>query len=232
MLGGRCKTLDVSDSEKVSRAFYAQLGAAGLARRTRPEWDEEILGTLVEMLPRHARVLDVGCGYGRIALPLARRGFEVEGLDVAPNLIEAARADADGLRAGFVVGSMTRMPYASASFEGVICLWSTFHELLEEDEQVQAIGEMWRVLRPGGFALIEGPVYREPSDAEVESGARGGPDDRITWDLVEGIPHPHYAHDERSFRRICQAGGVESFEVFEREWGGRQRLFLRVDRPA
>jgi hypothetical protein len=54
---------------------------------------------------------------------------------------------------------------------------------------------------------------------------------RIGWGLVEGILNPHYAHDERSFRRICDAAGVSRFQVFEREWGGRQRLFLRLDKP-
>lgn len=78
--GSRCKTLDVSQSEEISRSFYAQLGADGLANRTRPEWDEKIIAALIEMLPQDARVLDVGCGYGRIALPLARAGYEVEGL--------------------------------------------------------------------------------------------------------------------------------------------------------
>ena len=148
-------------SEEVSRAFYAQLGAVGLAKRTRPEWDEKIIRALVEMLPRDARVLDLGCGYGRIALPLARAGYHVEGLDVSPNLIEAARATAgaNGLRLDFVVGSMTSLPYTSMTFDAVICLWSAFNELLEEDDQARAISEMWRVLRSRGFALIEGPVY-------------------------------------------------------------------------
>lgn len=96
----------MSQSEEISRAFYAELGADGLANRTRPEWDERVVAAIVELLPSHARVLDVGCGYGRVALPLARAGYEVEGFDLSGNLIETARrtADADGLRVGFTVG--------------------------------------------------------------------------------------------------------------------------------
>jgi SAM-dependent methyltransferase len=229
----RCKTLDVSQSEEISRSFYAELGADGLANRTRPEWDEKIVAAVVEMLPREARVLDVGCGYGRVALPLARVGYEVEGLDLSENLIEAARsaADAKGLRIGFTVGSMTSLPYASQSFDAVICLWSAFNELLEEEEQVQSISEMWRVLRPGGVALVEGRSYTEPSADEIASGARRRLEHRVEWGLVEGILNPHYRHDERSFRRICDAAGVSRFDVFEREWAGRQRLFLGLDKP-
>lgn len=126
---------------------------------------------------------------------------------------------------------MTSLPYVRASFDAVISLWSAFHELLDDEAQTKTISEMWRVLRPGGFALIEGPLYEEPAQEDIESGARRGPEHRIAWGLVEGILNPHYLHDERSFRRICDVAGVSRFEVFEREWGGRQRLFLRLDKP-
>lgn len=221
----------MSQSEEISRAFYARLGAGGLANRTRPEWDQKIIDSLIELLPARARVLDVGCGYGRTALPLAQAGYEVDGLDHSQNLIDTARlaADADGIEVGLSVSSMTSLPYSSGSFDAVICLWSAFFELLEEDEQVEATGEMWRVLRPNGFALIEGPVYEEATDEEIEEGTRRGPEGRIAWTFVEGILNPGY--NERSFARICEVAGVSEFRVFERDWGGRQRLFLRVDKP-
>jgi hypothetical protein len=43
------------------------------------------------------------------------------------------------------------------------------------------------MLRPCGFALVEGALYEEPSQAQIESGARRGPEHRIAWGLVEGI---------------------------------------------
>jgi len=231
--GSQCQNGWVARSEEISRAFYARLGAAGLANRTRPEWDQRIIDSLIELLPPRARVLDVGCGYGRIALPLARTGHDVHGLDHSPNLVEAARmaADADGIAVGLSVGSMTNLPYRSGSFDALICLWSAFFELLEETEQVEAIGEMWRVLRPKGLTLIEGPVYRESTDEETQEGIRRGPEGRIAWIHVEGILKPGYRHDERSFARVCQAAGISDFNVFERDWGGRERLFLRLDKP-
>jgi 2-polyprenyl-3-methyl-5-hydroxy-6-metoxy-1,4-benzoquinol methylase len=85
-----------------------------------------------------------------VALPLAHAGYEVEGLDLSENLIEAARraASVEGLRIAFEVGSMTSLPYASDSFDSVICLWSAFWELLDEESQVEAVAEMWRVSGP------------------------------------------------------------------------------------
>lgn len=84
----------------------------------------------------------------------------------------------------------------------------------------------------GRVALVEGPPYREPSDEEIARGVRRGPEQRIAWDVLEGIPNPHYAHDERSLRSRCEAAGVERFRVFERDWGGRERLFLRLDKVS
>jgi SAM-dependent methyltransferase len=230
----REKGPEVSRSEDISRSFYAQLGAAGLANRTRPEWDSKIVAALIEILPDHGRVLDVGCGYGRIALPLSRAGYDVHALDLSPSLVRTAReaAHVEGLAVRFAIGSMTNLPYASQLFDAVICLWSTFNELLEEAEQVRTIMEMWRVLGAGGFALIEGRRYEDPTPTSIESGERRGPNHRIEWGVIQGLPNPHYLHDERSFGRICAAAGVQRFEVFERDWGGRQRLFLRLDRPA
>jgi SAM-dependent methyltransferase len=223
----------MSRSEEISRAFYAQLGAEGLANRTAPEWDRSIVARLTEILPLESRVLDVGCGYGRVTLPLAQAGYEIEGIDLSENLIDAARrvADAKRLPIVFTVGSMTSLPYAPASYDAVVSLWSSFNELLEEEEQGRALREMWRVLRPGGFALIEGPLYEEPTDSDIESGRRRGQEHRIAWMYVEGILRPHYAHDARSLRRACDAAGVSAFQVFEDEWAGRRRLFLRLDKP-
>ena len=209
----------MSESERLSRAFYAALGAEGLAARTTPEWDSAIVARLVDLLPTGARVLDVGCGYGRTALPLASMGFSVDAIDLSPELIQAARAAAakQGVRVDFKIGSMTRLPYAAAAFGAVLCLWSAFHELLEREEQSTALAEMWRVLAPGGFGLIEGPRHDAPG--------------RITQDLVEGLPNAHFRHDRASFEDLCRDAGITHFHVYEDDWAGRVRLFLRFERP-
>src|SRR5436305_2456680 len=59
------------------------------------------------------RVLDVACGTGNTAIPEAKKGAEVTGLDLASNLIEQARARAEeeGVKAKFDVGDVEDMPY-------------------------------------------------------------------------------------------------------------------------
>jgi SAM-dependent methyltransferase len=224
--------MDANLSERRSRDFYDALGAEGLARRTSPEWDEAIVRDTAALLPADGRVLDLGCGDGRVTLPLARRGFAIVGLDLSERLIGAARDEAgrQNVRIPYVVGSMLRLPFDREAFVALICLWSAFHELVTRDEQLLAIGEMRRVLAAGEFALIEGPVFEEASDDEIREGTRFGPDHRIAGGLIEGIWNANYRYDADSLGRLMDALGIERYTCFEREWAGRTRLFLRLER--
>jgi ubiquinone/menaquinone biosynthesis C-methylase UbiE len=213
----------MSESERRSRKFYTALGAERLAARTRPEWDRQIVDALDDMLPERARVLDIGCGYGRVALGLAARGHDADGLDLSSELLAEARrrAEEGDVDIRFRQGSMRSLPYADDSFDAALCLWSAFYELLEEHEQVEALSEMWRVVAPGGFLLVEGPLPPDPI-----------PPDRMAHLDVEGLAHVEFAHDENTLRRAAERAGVSSPDVFSADWAGRLRLFLRAEKPA
>jgi ubiquinone/menaquinone biosynthesis C-methylase UbiE len=220
------------NSEHISAKFYDQLGAEGLIARTDPGWDEQIIGRLRAMLKPVERILDVGCGYGRIAIPLASRGNDVTGLDVSRALLHSAgeRAEQQGASVRFVHASMCRMPLSENSFDVVICLWSAFHELLDYEEQVLALTEMYRVLLPGGWCLIEGPLYRAATAEEVFSGKRFGPDNRVSDDTVNGLANPHFHHDFATFERLMAQCAISVFAVFVEDWAGRPRQFLRFEK--
>ena len=70
------------------------------------------------------RVLDVACGAGQTAIPLAQAGAQVVGIDIAANLVDQARAAAKAanVTAQFDEGDAEAMPYASQSFDAVITL--------------------------------------------------------------------------------------------------------------
>ncbi|WP_405063344.1 class I SAM-dependent methyltransferase [Kribbella sp. NBC_01505] len=214
-----------------SRAEYAELGADGLAALTSPERDAAIVKIVEELLEGRETVLDLCCGYGRIALPLARAGKSVRALDISPNLVEAGRDQAveDELAIDWAIGSMTDLPYAWDTFDAVICLWTAFHELFAEDEQINTICEISRVLKPGGLAIIEGPIWGPATASEIALGMRQGPEHRIvTAEHADGVTRVQYIHDEISYGRLCAAAGIDKYKVYKREWGGKRRLILEI----
>lgn len=99
-------------------------------------------------IPPGSKVLDVATGTGNLAIPAARCGCAVTGLDIAPNLLEQARerAAAEGLTAQFDEGDAEAMPYADATFDAVITMFGAM--FAPRPELVAA--ELARVLKPGG----------------------------------------------------------------------------------
>ena len=103
-------------------------------------------------LPPGTRVLDVACGTGNLAIPLARQGCVVTGLDIAPNLLVQAteRAAAEGLTARFDEGDAEQLPYEDASFDAVVTM---FGAMFAPRPEVVA-SEFARVLKPGGLLAM------------------------------------------------------------------------------
>ena len=95
-----------------------------------------------------SKVLDVACGTGNLALPAARLGANVTGVDIAPNLVEQARASAarEGLQAQFDEGDAEALPYDDASFDTVVTMYGA---MFAPRPDVVA-SELLRVTKPGG----------------------------------------------------------------------------------
>ncbi len=98
------------------------------------------------------KVLDVACGTGNLALPAARAGADVTGVDIAPNLVEQARenAEREGLKAKFDEGDAEALPYEDASFDAVVTMFGAM--FAPRPELVAA--ELKRVCRPGGLIAM------------------------------------------------------------------------------
>ncbi|GAB3939699.1 class I SAM-dependent DNA methyltransferase [Micromonospora vulcania] len=96
------------------------------------------------------RVLDAGCGAGRMSRYLADRGCRVQGVDLSPSMVAMARRDHPDL--AFTVGSLTELPYPDDQFAGVLLWYSIIHT--PPAGQARIFAEATRVLRPAGHLLV------------------------------------------------------------------------------
>jgi ubiquinone/menaquinone biosynthesis C-methylase UbiE len=109
---------------------------------------------LTDGLPDGADILEVAPGPGYFAIELARLGrFHVTGLDVSRTFVDIATTNARqaGVSADFRLGNASAMPFADSSFDLIVCQ-AAFKNF---SQPVEALNEMYRVLRPGGTAIIE-----------------------------------------------------------------------------
>jgi SAM-dependent methyltransferase len=149
-----------------------------------PEYEEQILPIVAEQLAGRRHVLDVGTGEGQLARHLLAHGVErVTGLDPTVNQLREAVARGGGAR--YVRGDAVRMPFADASFDGVLaCL--VFEHIAEIDD---ALAEVARVLAPGGtfLFLLNHPLLQAPDSGWVDDQILGEQYWRIGPYLIESL---------------------------------------------
>lgn len=117
-------------------------------------------------LARGSRVLEVAAGTGETMCFLAEQlGCTVSALDAAPRMLERARekSAARGLAIDLRQGDAHQLPFPDESFDAVICECT-----LTALDKPRALGEMRRVLRPGGYAGIHDLSWRDDPPARVQ----------------------------------------------------------------
>lgn len=99
-------------------------------------------------ITKGVRVLDVGCGTGVVAITAARLGAHIRAVDLTPQLLERARENSRiaEVDVEWIEGDVEQLPFQDGEFEIVV---SQFAHIFAPRPEV-AIGEMLRVLRPGG----------------------------------------------------------------------------------
>lgn len=141
-----------------------------------------------ETLVRGARILDLGAGVGRHALWLAAQGFDVVALDAAPDGL-AEIEQKGGVET--VLGRMDALPFPQRSFDHVLSWNVIYHG--NEDILLRTIGEIRRVLRPGGSYL--GTMLsrrRLPHEKAEHSGREISRNARVFDAPGTDKIHPHY----------------------------------------
>ncbi len=138
------------DQIKANMRSTWMAGDFGVVAKTITGGADEFIASL--NLPPGARVLDVACGTGNTAIPLARRGCIVTGVDIATNLLEQARARAaaEHLAITFDEGDAEALPYGDATFDAVTTMFGAMFAPRPE----LVASECARVLKPGGLLAM------------------------------------------------------------------------------
>lgn len=123
------------EREGASKTFTHPVNMAWLGRHLRPD----------------ARILDYGCGYGRVAAMLYERGYDVVGVDAAAAMIEKARGLCPELF--FRQIAPPRVPFDSGSFDAAL-LFAVLTCIPADEDQKAVVAELRRIVRPGGLLYI------------------------------------------------------------------------------
>jgi ubiquinone/menaquinone biosynthesis C-methylase UbiE len=120
------------------------------------------LGEFTSLLPKNAKVLDVGCGDGvPVAQFLAECGFDVTGIDFSKNMLKLARKNVP--KAKFVLKDMTKLDFETGSFDGLTAFYSIIH--VPREKHFLMFQSFHRILKPKGIMLIcLGPDEWEATD--------------------------------------------------------------------
>jgi len=183
-------------------------------------------------------ILDVACGTGNLALPAARMGALVTGVDIAPNLIKQARenAEREGLRIQFDEGDAEALPYEDASFAAVVTMFGAM--FAPSPELVAA--ELKRVCRPGGFIAMGnwtptgfvGQMFKTisahvPPPAGMPSPVLWGVEATVRERLGNGISK--LETNPRQINFTFPFSPVEVVEHFRNYFGPAQKAFGALD---
>ncbi|MEJ2708064.1 MAG: class I SAM-dependent methyltransferase [Anaerolineales bacterium] len=124
-----------------------------------PQASQQITETLVNVLPHDAKVLEVGVGTGRIALPLLAHQLDLTGIDLSRRMMDRLRTKLpSGARIPTLAqADATRLPFANDVFDVILAV-HVYHLIAGWRE---AIRESLRVRKPGGM-LLYGSGWRPP----------------------------------------------------------------------
>ena len=154
--------------------------------QTRSEAD--FIQRMLKLTPP-ATILDVPCGFGRLAIEVATRGFTLSGVDISSQFLEEAKAAAKKLQlnVSWYQRDMRDLPLES-SFDGAFCFGNSFG-YLDDESNVQFLEAVYRVLRPNGRFILDASSVAENVLPKIQDHTE------MEFGDIRFIEDNHYDHE-------------------------------------
>lgn len=178
-------------SGTLDRSSYAEAEAGQLA------WFEE---PFTRHLPASGTILEAGCGIGLYVVALRRRGYNVVGVEWATRTVERVRSIFPGIPV--TSGDVTALDVPDGTYAGYVSLGVMEHR---REGPEPFLREAFRVLAPGGIAMISVPHFHPLRRVKGFVGAYGGENDDLGF--------YQYAYSEREFAAFIRDAGFEIVET-------------------
>ena len=181
------------------------------------EHDVEFYVNLAEEV--EGKVLELGCGTGRVTIPIARSEKEIVGLDSNPFMLDKGKKKGKMARIGnhmqFVEGDMREFRFRE-TFSLIIIPYRSFLHLLTVKEQLDTLCNIYRHLSPGGLIALNMfvPHIKSLYEEDHKSSTRGiydipGSEDRLAvWDYTRFDHYMQIAEIIRQYERLNVKGEV------------------------
>lgn len=168
---------------------------------------------LLAELAGKGRALELGIGTGRVAVPLAARGVEVEGIDASEAMVEKLRRRRGGQDIPVTIGDFADVA-VDGRFQLIYIPFTTFFALPSQTEQIRCLGNVAAHLEPGGWFVLDAfvPDVRRFDGGQAVSVPKVE-SDRVLLDVSRHDPVNQTIH---SSHVLLSDGGVRLFPVLIR----------------
>ena len=181
-----------------------------------------------EVFERQGRLVDLGCGTGRLCLHFARKGYECVGVDLSDEMLAKARENAAGSNIQWVKANLVEMGELPVSgFDYAACLFSTLGMVRGEENRAKVVANAYRLLKAGGRFVVHvhnrrfaGLGWRQP--------LFGGGDIAMSQ-AYGGAPLTLHHFTLKEAKRVLRDAGFQIRDVRSVDVNGKPaRAFWRV----
>lgn len=146
--------------EDIQQLIIKEFGSE-VTQKAYKQWAEEGFWEAEKVLinkyfKKGSSVLDIGCGTGRTTIPFFQMGYEVEGVDITPEMIFNAKeiASKKNLAIVYKVEDATNLQYTDNSFDNAIFSNNGWTQIPGKEKRFKALCETYRVLKPSGYFIF------------------------------------------------------------------------------